>query len=120
VFCWAFHRQRPITGTKTGTKILANAKSRETTPTCPLHRNHPAHFFYRLHQMPMKNRFRLIHRGERGGQFYCVDSKTGQRSSLKTKDRDVAEQLVLAKNQANRQPMLNRQIAKAYLPALMP
>lgn len=65
--------------------------------------------------MPMKNRFRLIHRGERGGQFYCVDSKTGQRSSLKTKDRDVAEQLVLAKNQANRQPMLNRQIAKAYL-----
>lgn len=65
--------------------------------------------------MPMKNRFRLIHRGERGGQFYCVDSETGQRFSLKTKDRDVAGQLVLAKNQANRQPMLNRHIAKAYL-----
>lgn len=65
--------------------------------------------------MPMKNRFRLIHRGERGGQFYCVDSETGKRSSLSTKDRDAAKQIVDAKNQALRQPTLNRQIAKAYL-----
>ena len=65
--------------------------------------------------MPMKNRFRLIYRSDRGGQFYSVDSETGQRSSLKTKDRDAAEQLVLAKNQSLRQPILNRQIAKAYL-----
>lgn len=65
--------------------------------------------------MPMKTRFRLIHRGERGGQFYCVDSETGKRWSLKTKDRDAAEQIVLAKNQALRQPTLNLQIAKAYL-----
>jgi len=65
--------------------------------------------------MPMKTRFRLIHRGERGNQFYCVDSETGQRFSLKTKDRDAAEQVVLAKNQALRQPSLNLQIAKAYL-----
>ena len=65
--------------------------------------------------MPMKNRFRLIHRGERGGLFYCVDSLTGTRSSLKTKDRDAAEQIVFAKNQALRQPALNLQIAKAYL-----
>jgi hypothetical protein len=65
--------------------------------------------------MPMKNRFRLIHRGERGGQFYCVDTQTGQRSSLKTKDRDAAEQIILAKNQSLRQPTLNLQIAKAYL-----
>jgi integrase len=63
----------------------------------------------------MKKRFRLIHRGERGGQFYCVDSETGKRFSLKTKDRDAAEQIVLAKNQALRQPTLNLQIAKAYL-----
>jgi integrase len=62
----------------------------------------------------MKNRFRLIHRGERGG-FYCVDSETGKRFSLKTKDRDAAEQIILAKNQALRQPALNLQIAKAYL-----
>src|ERR1017187_877584 len=65
--------------------------------------------------MPMKTRFRLIHRGERGNQFYCVDSETGRRFSLKTKDRDAAEQVVLAKNQSLRQPTLNLQIAKAYL-----
>ena len=65
--------------------------------------------------MPMKTRFRLIYRGERGRQFYCVDSESGRRFSLKTKDRDVAEQIVLAKNQSLRQPALNLQIAKAYL-----
>jgi integrase len=63
----------------------------------------------------MKTRFRLIYRGERGRQFYCVDSETGKRFSLKTKDRDAAEQIVLAKNQSLRQPALNLQIAKAYL-----
>src|SRR5260370_31341817 len=65
--------------------------------------------------MAMKIRFRLIYRGERGSTFYCVDTQTGKRSSLKTKDRDRAEQIVLAKNQALRQPTLNLQIAKAYL-----
>lgn len=65
--------------------------------------------------MPMKKRFRLIHRGERGGLFYCVDSETGKRWSLKTHDRDAAEQIVLARNQSLRQPSLNLQIAKAYL-----
>jgi integrase len=65
--------------------------------------------------MAMKTRFRLIYRGERGSTFYCVDSQTGKRSSLRTKDRDRAEQIVLARNQALRQPTLNLQIAKAYL-----
>src|SRR6266568_2655588 len=60
-------------------------------------------------------KFRLIYRGERGSTFYCVDTQSGKRSSLKTKDRDRAEQIVLAKNQALRQPTLNLQIAKAYL-----
>ena len=63
----------------------------------------------------MNTRYRLIHRGDRGGLFYCVDSETGKRFSLKTKDRDAAEQVVAAKKQALRQPILNRQIAKAYL-----
>ena len=63
----------------------------------------------------MKTRFRLTYRGERGRQFYCVDTETGKRFSLHTKDRDAAEQIVLAKNQAIRQPSLNLQIAKAYL-----
>src|SRR5262249_9623381 len=65
--------------------------------------------------MKMKPRFRLIYRGDRGSTFYCVDSKTGERFSLRTKVRDTAEQIVLAKNQALRQPALNLQIAKAYL-----
>ena len=63
--------------------------------------------------MPMKTRFRLIHRGERGRTFYCVDVQTGKRFSLKTKDRDAATQIVLARNQSLRQPVLNLQIAKA-------
>lgn len=63
----------------------------------------------------MKTRFRLITRGARGHAFYCVDTLTGKRSSLGASDRDAAEQIVLAKNQALRQPVLNLQIAKAYL-----
>jgi integrase len=54
-------------------------------------------------------------RGARGGAFYCVDSLTGKRTSLGTVDRDAAEQIVLARNQALRQPSLNLHIAKAYL-----
>jgi integrase len=65
----------------------------------------------------MKNRFRLIQRGLRGGTFYCVDSETGRRESLGTKDSDEAVQIVMAKNQAVRQPALSLQMAKAFLMA---
>jgi integrase len=61
----------------------------------------------------MKNRFRLVDRKNRG--FYCLDSETGKRVSLQTKNRTDAEQIVFAKNQAAHQPNLNRQLAKAYL-----
>jgi hypothetical protein len=54
----------------------------------------------------MKARYRLIRRGVRGGTFYCVDTKHSE---------DEARQIINAKNQALRQPMLNMQIAKAYL-----
>jgi integrase len=63
----------------------------------------------------MKDRFRLIYRGERGATFYSVDSETGKRTSLQTKDRDAAKQIVFAKNQAVKQPSINLQLAKAYL-----
>jgi integrase len=63
----------------------------------------------------MKERFRLIKRGLRGGTIYCKDTVTGKRASLKTKNVDEALQIVQAKNQALRQPVLNLQIAKAYL-----
>ena len=60
----------------------------------------------------MKNRYRLIRRGERGAKFYCVDTLTGKRTSLATSNEDEAGQIVLAKHQALRQPALNLQIAK--------
>jgi hypothetical protein len=63
----------------------------------------------------METRYRLIRRGVRGGTFYCVDTKTGKRTSLRTGNEAEARQIVDAKNQALRQPVLNMQIAKAYL-----
>ena len=63
----------------------------------------------------MKNRYRLIRRGLRSCKYYCVDTLTGKRSSLGTADRESAEQLVFARNQAVRQPALNLHIARAYL-----
>ena len=63
----------------------------------------------------MKTRFRLIKRGIRGGLFYCVDTHTRKRVSLRTNDEDSAQQIIQAKNQAERQPVLNLQIAKAYI-----
>jgi len=63
----------------------------------------------------MTTRFRLTFRGKRGGMFYCVDKTTGKRTSLQTTDKDEARQIIEAKNQAERQPVLNLQIAKAYL-----
>jgi len=63
----------------------------------------------------MTTRYRLTARGSRGGTFYCVDKTTGKRTSLKTSDADEAQQIIAAKNQAERQPVLNLQIAKAYL-----
>ncbi len=47
--------------------------------------------------------------------FYCVDKTTGKRTSLQSTDKEEAEQIIEAKNQAVRQPALNLQIAYAYL-----
>src|SRR5688500_11949117 len=61
----------------------------------------------------MKQRYRLFQRT--GGVFYCVDNVTRKQISLKTKDRDEAQRLLHAKNEAERQPAVNLQIARAYL-----
>ena len=63
----------------------------------------------------MKTRYRLTSRGIRGGMFYCVDKTTGKRTSLQTTNKDEAQQIIEAKNNSVRQPVLNLQIAKAYL-----
>jgi hypothetical protein len=50
-----------------------------------------------------------------GRRFYRVDTETNKRTSLQTSNEEEAMQLIEAKNQAERQPMLNLQITKAYL-----
>ena len=59
----------------------------------------------------MTTRYRLTHRGSRGGMFYCVDKTTGKRTSLQTTNKEDAQQIIDAKNQAERQPVINLQIA---------
>ena len=63
----------------------------------------------------MKTRYRLIRRSSRSGAFYCVDTTTGKRTSLQTSHEEEPRQIVEARNQSLRQPVLNLQIAKAYL-----
>ena len=62
----------------------------------------------------MNTRYRLIFRGIRGGMYYCVDKTAGRRTNLQTTNGDEAQQIVEAKNQAERKPVLNLQIAKAF------
>ena len=54
----------------------------------------------------MTTRYRLTSRSIRGGMFYCVDKTTGKRTSLQTTNKDEAQQIIEAKNQAVRQPVL--------------
>ncbi len=66
----------------------------------------------------MTHRYRLFRRGS--GIFFLEDRTTGQQESLRTKIRDEAVRLFHARNEANRQPALNLQIARAYLMAVDP
>ena len=66
----------------------------------------------------MKTRYRLFKR--RGCIFYVFDNLTQCYTSLQTRDRDAARQLVEAKNLALRHPMLSPEIGKAYLAASDP
>jgi integrase len=62
----------------------------------------------------MKSRFILF---RRAGIFYCEDTTTRKQTSLKTKVKADAIVLLNAKNESFRQPLLNVQIARAYLTA---
>src|ERR1051325_10882199 len=62
----------------------------------------------------MKKRFRLVRRGERN-TYYCFDILTKKRTSLETDNPDAAQRIIDAKNDALRQPVLNLNIARAYL-----
>jgi integrase len=66
----------------------------------------------------MKQQFTLYRRAN--GMFYCEDSQSGKQQSLKTKDEAEAKILLHSRNEAARQPLLNHQIALAYLSATDP
>ncbi len=69
------------------------------------------------HIVNMKRRFILF---LRRSTFYVEDSRTKKQTSLFTKDRLTAERLLHAKNEAEHQPAVNLQIARAYLAASDP
>jgi integrase len=62
----------------------------------------------------MKSRFILF---RRAGVFYSEDTVTRKQTSLRTKDEAEGVVLLNAKNESFRQPVLNVQIARAYLTA---
>jgi len=63
--------------------------------------------------MHVKNRYRIFKRSS--GIFFIQDNLTGKQESLKTRDKNVAKQLFVARNEAHRQPAMNIQIAQIYL-----
>jgi integrase len=60
----------------------------------------------------MKKTFRLF---RRGNVFWCQNNVSGKQESLRTTERETAQRLLHAKNEAQRQPIINTQIARAYL-----
>ncbi|MEM1159160.1 MAG: hypothetical protein AAGH72_13000 [Verrucomicrobiota bacterium] len=67
----------------------------------------------------MKNRYRVYPR-TKGGTYYIEDSITREQKSLFTKDKQEAEAIGFARNQAAAQPALNVAMAKAYLKGKSP
>ena len=67
--------------------------------------------------MHMKTKYTMF---RRNGIFYSQDSTTGQQKSLKTRDEAEAAKLINAHNEAQRQPVLNLHLARAYLSASDP
>ena len=62
----------------------------------------------------MQPKHRLFQRA--GGVFYWQENGTTKQRSLRTKDRE-AERLLLAMNEAHKQPTLNLALGRAYLSA---
>ena len=67
--------------------------------------------------MTMKTKYTLFRRGD---VYYSQDSATGKQTSLRTKDEAEARSLLNARNEAQRQPVLNLHLARAYLTASDP
>jgi hypothetical protein len=58
----------------------------------------------------MKSKFNLF---RRGAVFYMEDTTTGKQTSLKTRDEAEAKSLLNARNEAQRQPVLNLHLGLA-------
>jgi integrase len=71
-----------------------------------------------MERVDMKLRFRLFKRDK--GNYFFEDAETGQQGSLRTRDKTEAQRLLNAKNEAQAQPGLVIQIARAYLAAADP
>jgi integrase len=61
----------------------------------------------------MKNRYRLFLR--RKSVYYAFDDTTKKFESLKTRDKATAARLLLAMNEAGKQPAMNLGLARVYL-----
>lgn len=65
----------------------------------------------------MKTAYRLF---SRKGIFYAQNNSTGRQESLRTKDRQEADNLLAAKNTAERNRHVNLALAKVYFSASDP
>src|ERR1035441_611412 len=91
--------------------------SPEFAETRPLLLHVSRRFCCIIQPMHMKTKYTLF---RRNGIYYSQDSATGQQKSLRTRDETEALQLISAHNEAHRQPVLNLQLARAYLTASDP
>ena len=62
----------------------------------------------------MQPKYRIYRRGK--GVFYWQENGTANRGSLRTKNRADAEELMRAKNEAQRQPALNLALGRYLAP----
>ena len=54
----------------------------------------------------MKRRYRLFRRSN--GIFFIQNNATGKQESLQTRDKEAANRIFHAKNEAHQQPAINR------------
>jgi len=71
---------------------------------------------YTSYKYMTDKRYRVVCLGDRNGMCYCKDTQTGSR----TKDRKEADRLVQHKNEALKNPAINRKIGMAYISASDP
>jgi len=65
----------------------------------------------------MTNRYRIF---KRKGVYYSHENDTGRQRSLRTRDRQEAERLIHAANEASRTSLINRELGRVYLAAADP